>query len=273
MSELSSNKTIAKNTVYLYFRMLFVMAVSIYSSRIVLNVLGAGDYGLYNVVGGVVTMLSFLNAAAGSATSRYLAFYLGKNDLNNYQQSFSAAFFIHLGIAVVILIFAETFGLWFLFNKMTIDPNRMEAAVWVFQLSVLSCFITFTQVPYNASIIAHERMSVYSYIGILEAVLKLFVLYMLSISPYDKLKTWSFLLFSLSLLIALIYRFYCKFKFKECTLCWVKDKKLFRELFNYSGWNTLGSITGIAQTQGINVVLNMFFSTIVSKGLQITENI
>ena len=264
MSETSSNKKIAKNTVYLYFRMLFVMAVSIYSSRIVLNVLGAGDYGLYNVVGGVVAMLSFLNGAAGSATSRYLAFYLGKNDLNNYQQSFSAAFFIHLGIAVVILIFAETFGLWFLFNKMIIDPERMEAAVWVFQLSVLSCFITFTQVPYNASIIAHERMSVYSYIGILEAVLKLFVLYMLSISPYDKLKTWSFLLFLLSLLIALIYRFYCKIKFKECTLCWVKDKKLFRELFNYSGWNTLGSITGIAQTQGINVVLNMFFSTIVN---------
>ena len=264
MSEFSSNKTIVKNTFYMYFRMLFVMAVSLYSSRIVLNVLGAGDYGLYNVVGGVVAMLSFLNGAASGATSRYLAFYLGKNDLNNYQQSFSAAFFIHLGIAFLILIFAETFGLWFLFNKMTIDPERMEAAVWVFQLSVLSCFITFTQVPYNASIIAHERMSVYSYIGILEALLKLFVLYMLSVSPYDKLKTWALLLFFLSLFIALIYRFYCKFKFKECTLCWVKDKRIFRELFNYSVWDTLGSITSIAQTQGINVVLNMFFSTIVN---------
>lgn len=264
MAAETSNKKIAKNTVYLYFRMLFVMAVSIYSSRIVLNVLGAGDYGLYNVVGGVVAMLSFLNGTASSATSRYLAFYLGRGDLKNYQQTFSAAFFIHLGIAILVALLCETLGIWFLYNKMTIDPERLEAAAWVFHLSVLSCFLTFTQVPYNASIIAHERMNIYSYIGILEAVLKLVLLYLLSVSPYDKLKSWAFLLFLMSLTLALIYRIYCKFQFKECTISRVHDRALFKALFSYSGWNTLGAITGIAQTQGINVVLNMFFTTVVN---------
>lgn len=261
---MSDNKRIAKNTVFLYFRMLFVMGVSIFSSRIVLNVLGESDYGLYNVVGGFVAMLAFLNGAASGATSRFLTFYLGKKDYYNYQQSFSAAFYIHVGLAILIVLLAESVGLWFLHNKMVIDPERMEAALWVFHLSVLSCFVTFTQVPYNATIIANEHMGIYAYVGIAEALLKLFVLYMLSVSSFDKLVTYAFLLFLVSIAIAMFYRLYCICHFKECRIVMVKNKRLYKELLKYSGWDTLGSITGIAQTQGINVVLNLFFGTVVN---------
>ena len=169
--------------------MLFIMAVSLYSSRVVLNILGASDYGLYNVVGGVVAMLSFINGAASSGTSRFLTFYLGKEDNYNYQQVFSAAFYIHLGIAFIIFILGETAGLWFVNNKLIIEPGREEAALFVYHLSLITCFVTFTQVPYNASLIAHEKMDIYAYIGIVEAVLKLGILLVLKQSHYDKLKT------------------------------------------------------------------------------------
>lgn len=261
----SENRRIAKNTVALYFRMLFVMAVAFFSTRIVLKVLGAEDYGLYNVVGGFVLMLSFLNGAASGATSRYLSFYLGRNELERYQQAFSAAFQTHLGLAVLIALVAETVGVWFLLNKLTIAPNRIDTALWVFHLSVLSCFVTFTQVPYNASIISHERMDVYAYVGVAEALMKLGVLWLLAASPFDKLKSYAFLLFAVSTSIAFFYRWYCRRNFPtECTISRVSDKAMFHKLINYAGWDTLGSITGIAQTQGINVLLNLFFTTVVN---------
>lgn len=261
---MSGNKQIAKNTVFLYFRLLFVMGVSLYTSRVVLQILGVSDYGLYNVVGGVVAMLSFLNGAASSATSRYLTFNLGLNDKKGYQQTFSAAFFIHLGIAVVIFIFAETIGLWFLQNKLLIAEDRMDAALWVYQLSVLTCFVTFTQVPYNASLIAHEKMNVYAYVGIVEAIMKLLILYFLELSEYDKLKTYALLVFIISVIIALFYRFYCLKKYSECRITIVKDRTLYKELLRYSGWDTFGNLIGISQIQGINIILNLFFSTTIN---------
>ena len=261
---MSGNKQIAKNTIFLYFRLLFVMGVSLYASRVILQILGASDYGLYNVVGGIVAMLSFLNGAASAATSRYLTFNLGRNDKKGYQQTFSAAFFIHLGIAFVIFIFAETIGLWFLQNKLVIEESRMDAALWVFHLSVLTCFITFTQVPYNASLIAHEKMDIYAYVGIAEAVMKLLILYLLELSYYDKLKTYAFLVLAVSVSIAIFYRIYCSRKYAECKITLVKNKTLYKDLLKYTGWDTFGNLTGIAQTQGINIVLNLFLSTTVN---------
>ena len=244
--------------------MLFVMGVSIYSSRIVLNVLGASDYGLYNVVGGVVAMLSFLNGAASGAISRFLTFYLGKKDSYRFRQAFSSSFYILLGIAFILVILAETVGLWFLKEKMIIEPERMDAAIWVYHLSILSCFVTFFQVPFNACIIAHERMKVYAYVGVIEALLKLVILYILSICEYDKLKSYSLLLLLISVFVATCYCIYCRKNFKDCKISKVKDFSIFKEILKYAGWDTLGSLTGIAQTQGINVVLNLFFSTVIN---------
>lgn len=261
---MTGNKQIATNTIFLYFRLLFVMGVSLYTSRVILNILGASDYGLYNVVGGVVAMLSFLNGSASAATSRFLTFSLGKNDLNRYKQIFSVSFIIHLCIAFLIFIVAETVGLWFLNNKLVIETDRMDAALWVYHLSVLTCFVTFTQVPYNASIIAHEKMDIYAYVGILEALMKLLILYFLEISSYDKLKTYAVLVLLVSVLIAFFYRFYCRRKFKECRIIIVRDKSLYKDLLSYTGWDSFGNLTGIAQTQGINVVLNLFLSTTVN---------
>ena len=261
---MTGNKEIAKNTVFLYIRMLFIMAVSLYSSRVVLNILGASDYGLYNVVGGVVAMLSFINGAASSGTSRFLTFYLGKEDNYNYQQVFSAAFYIHLGIAFIIFILGETAGLWFVNNKLIIEPGREEAALFVYHLSLITCFVTFTQVPYNASLIAHEKMDIYAYIGIVEAVLKLGILLVLKQSHYDKLKTYAILLLTISILIALFYRFYCHHLYKECRLVRVKNKKTVKNLIVYSSWDMYGNLSSIAQTQGINIVINMFLATVVN---------
>ena len=261
---MTGNKEIAKNTVFLYIRMLFIIAVSLYSSRVVLNILGASDYGLYNVVGGVVAMLSFINGAASSGTSRFLTFYLGKEDNYNYQQVFSAAFYIHLGIAFIIFILGETAGLWFVNNKLIIEPGREEAALFVYHLSLITCFVTFTQVPYNASLIAHEKMDIYAYIGIVEAVLKLGILLVLKQSHYDKLKTYAILLLTISILIALFYRFYCHHLYKECRLVRVKNKKTVKNLIVYSSWDMYGNLSSIAQTQGINIVINMFLATVVN---------
>lgn len=244
--------------------MLFVMAASLYSSRVVLNILGVSDYGLYNVVGGVVAMLSFINGAASSGTSRFLSFYLGKGDVKSYQQAFSAAFYIHLSAAVLILLIGEPLGLWFINNELIIDPDRLNAAHVVFHISILTCFVTFTQVPYNASIISHEKMDIYAYVGIVEAVMKLLILYVLKESPYDKLKTYSVLLLCVSIVIALFYRFYCVYSYKECRLTKVDNLKMFKDLLSYSGWDMYGNISGIAQTQGINVVINMFLATTVN---------
>lgn len=261
---MSDNKRIAKNTIFLYIRMLFIMGVSIYASRVVLNTLGASDFGLYNVVGGVVAMLSFLNGAASGAISRYLTYYLGKKDIDKFQQAFTSSIYILCALSVIIIIFAETLGVWFIKEKMIISPDRMDAAIWVFNLSVISCFITFLQVPYNASIIAHEKMNVYAYIGLIEAILKLAILYILSVCDFDKLKLYSALMLLISITVALIYIIYCKRNFKYCKIVSLNDKNVFKGILQYAGWDTLGSLTSVAQNQGINIVLNLFFSTVVN---------
>ena len=204
-----NNKRIAKNTLLLYVRMLFMMAISLYTSRVVLNTLGLEDYGIYNVVGGVVAMFGFINGSMSSATQRYITFALGKGNFENLQKIFSTTLQIHLLIAALIVILGETIGLWFMYEKMQIPADRMDAAFWVLQCSIISTVVMIISVPYNADIIAHEKMSAFAYITILEAVLKLAIVYILLIGSFDKLILYAVLLLAVQILIRFCYTIYC----------------------------------------------------------------
>ena len=258
---MSENKTIAKNTVFLYFRMLLVLGVSLYTSRVILDSLGVVDYGLYNVIGGIVAMLSFLNGCAAGATSRFLTFALGRKDDKQYvyKEIFSAAFIIHAFIAILIILVGETLGLWYLYNKMVIPPDRLDAAFCVFQISLLNVLVSFTQVPYNASIIAHERMGIYAYVGIYEAVAKLLIAYAIYLCTFDKLVVYALLLFAVTTSMSFFYRHYCVEKFgTDCRLCVVRNRSLYKRLLGYSGWDLIGNFGGVARSQGVNLILNLF---------------
>lgn len=264
MPIIDKNKRIAKNTLVLYFRMLVNMAVGLYTSRIVLTALGVDDYGIYNVIGGVVLILAFLNTTLSGATSRFLTFELGKNNLDNLKKTFSSALTIHIGIAVVILILAETIGLWFLENKLNIPESRMFAARVVYQFSIFSCMVSVTQVPYNASIISHERMDVFAYVSILDALLKLVIVYLLYFGEFDKLIVYALLLFVVTFIIALIYRFYCVRNYDECRYKFELDKKTIKPLLQFSGWDMYGNLSVVASIQGMNILLNLFFNPAVN---------
>lgn len=259
-----NNKRIAKNTAMLYFRMLFTMAVSLYTSRVVLNTLGVEDFGIYNVVGGVVMMFSFLNNAMSSGTQRFLSFELGKKDYEQLKKIFSMSINIHATIAIVILLLAETIGLWFLNTQLTIPEERMVAANWVYQFSILAFLVTIMSVPYNASIISHERMNIFAYVSIIEVTLKLVIVFMLQWFGFDKLKLYAILIFLVSLIIRFIYSIYCKANFKECSYYLFWDKKLYKTLMSYAGWNLWGNIAGVMMNQGINILLNIFFGPVVN---------
>lgn len=260
----ANNNRIAKNTLVLYFRMFLIMGVSLYTSRVVLNILGIADYGLYNVVGGVVAMLGVLNNAMSVSTQRYLTFELGKKDHVRLNQVFSTSMFIYILLALIFLLFAETVGLWFVNTHLVIVPERLEAANWIYQFSIFSSICSVLVNPYNATIIAHERMNVYAYISILEVVLKLAIVYALLIIPVDKLATYGGLIFGVHLLIVLIYRTYSRHHYEECKFEFFWDKKLFKELVSYSGWNLFGSASGLVKSQGINILLNLFFGSVVN---------
>lgn len=261
---MSDNRRIVKNTVFLYFRMLLVMGVNLYTSRVVLKVLGFEDYGLYNVVGGIVTMFTFLNGSLGSATSRYITFELGKKNYERLNKIFNTAIVIHIVIAFLIVLLAETVGLWFFYEKMTIPADRLNAAFWVYQISILTCFFTLTQVPYNATIIAYEDMKIYAYVGIVEVFLKLAVVFLLMISPIDRLIFYAMLLCLLQIGIMLFYRYYCNEHYQSCKIRMYKDKELFKEMFSYGGYDLIGNISGLAQGQGLNILLNIFYGPTVN---------
>lgn len=259
-----NNKRIAKNTLLLYFRMLFMMAVSLYTSRVVLATLGVEDFGIYNVVGGVVAMFGFLNSAMSSSTQRYLTFELGKGDFSQLQKVFTTSITIHALISLLIVILAETVGLWFLYYKMTIPSERMDAAMWVYQMSVLATVVMFMSVPYNATIIAHEKMGAFAYISVLEVVLKLAIVFLLQIGNFDKLKMYAVLIFVVQLSIRLIYGNYCGKHFNESKVKKIYDKKLLREMVGFAGWSLWGHCAVIAYTQGLNIILNIFFGPVVN---------
>ena len=261
---MSDNKQIAKNTMFLYFRMFLIMGVSLYTSRVVLATLGVVDYGLYNVVGGIVTMFSFLNGSLGAATSRYITFELGKKNYERFNKRFNVSLLTHIFIGIIIVLLAETIGLWFFYEKMIIPEERLNAAFWVYQISIFSTLISLIQVPYNATIIAHENMKVYAYVGIVEVILKLVVVFLLVISPFDKLIFYASLLFIINIGIILFYRIYCIKRYQESRIKLCREKILYKDMFKFAGSDLIGNVSVLAQGQGLNLLLNVFFGPVVN---------
>lgn len=259
-----NNRRIAKNTLLLYIRMLFLMAVNLYSSRVVLNALGVEDYGVYNVVGGVVAMFGFINSSMSSATQRYITFALGKGNFENLQKVFSTTLQIHVLIAVIIVVLGETVGLWFMYEKMQIPAERMDAAFWVLQCSILSTVVMIVSVPYNADIIAHEKMSAFAYISVLESILRLTVVFILMIGSFDKLILYALLLLIVQIIIRFCYSIYCNKHFFETKYIHVWDKKLFKEMTGFAGWSMFGNLSAVLFGQGLNMLLNVFFGPVVN---------
>lgn len=261
---LENNKRIAKNTMYLYVRMLVVMVVSLFTVRIVLDALGAEDYGINNVVGGIVTMFSFLTSTMNAASMRFFSYYLGKKDFEKLSEYFSMSFWCFVGMAVIVIIIAQTIGLWFVQNKLVIPNERMSAAMWVYQCSIFTFLFRIVSIPYNAIIIAHERMNVYALGGLLEVFLKLGAAYLLYISPVDKLITYAVLWGLMMCAIDVFYIVYGLRSFSESRVRRFCNKSILIEVVSYSGWNLFGAISGVVRSQGINILLNMFFNPVVN---------
>lgn len=259
-----NNQRIAKNTLFLYARMLIVMVVSLYTVRVVLSVLGAEDYGINNVVGGVVTMFSFLTSTMISASQRFFAYSIGKRDDELLSKYFSMSFWCYVGLIVFIVLLAETIGLWFVYNKLTIPLPRMSAALWVYQFSIFSFAVNIIVIPFNSIIVARERMNIYAIVGLIEVFLKLIIVYLLFVSPIDKLKSYALLMFLTSVFVGMFYMFYGIKNFKECRIKAIWDKTIFKEVLNYSGWSLFGAISGVCRSQGINILLNVFFNPVVN---------
>ncbi|GHT97305.1 hypothetical protein FACS1894142_1530 [Spirochaetia bacterium] len=267
----SNTIRIARNTLMLYFRQILIMLVSLYTVRVVLNTLGAEDYGIYNVVAGVVTMFGFLSGSMASASQRYFSFEIGRGDFEQLKKTFSLSFLIYVLIAALVLLLAETVGLWFVNNKLVMPPERMDAARWVYQFSILSFLFTVLTMPYMAAIIAHEDMNIYAYMSIIEAVLKLGIVFLLGVISADKLQLYGILLCMVAVVNTTIYRTICTKKYQECRFGFYWNKDFFREITSFISWNLFGSIAEIAKTQGITIILNVFFGVIVNaaRGLSI----
>ena len=260
----SENKRIAKNTLFLYMRMLLIMVVSLYTSRIILNVLGLIDFGINNVIGGIIVSLSFLTGSVSAGTSRFFAYEIGVQNHNKLSQYFKISMTTFLIVGIIILLIAETLGLWFVNTQLVIPKERLIAANWVYQFSIISFTINMLLVPYQSMIIARENMKIYTYISIIEVVLKLFIVYLLLVIRMDKLIMYAVLFAGISFLIFLTYVFYCIHKYKECSYSFFFDKSMFNEFASYSVWIIFGSISGIFRDQGINIVLNIFFGPSVN---------
>ena len=258
------NKRLAKNTLFLYFRMFLTLLVGLYTSRVVLNVLGVVDYGINNVVGGIVTIFASLNGAMASTSSRYITFYLGKGDNNRLREIFSTVAFVHIGIAILVILLCETIGLWFFYNKMQIPAARMDVAFWLLQFSFASSFLSMINTPFTGLIIAHERMNIYAYISIFDVLAKLAIAFLIQITPIDRLFTYGLLFLIVNFIDFIIYRSYCVHKFDESHIKWIFDKPLFKELANYFGWSIAGNVALAFNGQGMNMLLNMFFGPAVN---------
>lgn len=258
-----NNKTIAKNTIFLYGRMLIVMLVTLYTSRVILQALGIDDYGLYQTVGGVVGFLAFISNALSAGTSRFITYALGKNNIYELKVTFQTTLTTHIIIGLFIVIIAETIGLWYANNKMVIPEQRFSVALFVYHISIITAFISVIQIPFNAEVIAHERMSVFAYIGIAEVVSKLGIVYLLSLGTLDKLAFYAILLLIVQVLIFSFYVWYCKHCFEEISFRLTLNKKLFGKIFSFSGWSLFANGAGALSNQGILLLLNLFFSPAV----------
>lgn len=255
---------IAKNTAVLYVRMILLMVVSLYTSRVVLAALGVDDFGIYNVVGGVVAVLGFLNGTLSTSSSRFVTVALAGGYMQQMRKTFAVVFTVNIMLLLIIVLLAETVGLWFLYEKMTIPPDRMKAAFWVYQFSVITIAFNITCVPFNASIIAHEKMSAFAYISLIEAFLKLGAAYLVTVATSDKLILWGLGLMLIQVINCLIYMFYCGRQFGECRMNLCFDKSMFQQIMGFISWSAYGSFVSVGFTQGLNIILNLFFSPAVN---------
>lgn len=273
----ANSKRIAKNTLFLYFRMFITTLVGLYTSRVVLNTLGVSDYGIYNVVGGIITMASFLNSAMVAASQRFLSYELGRDDRDRLSRVFCTSVNIHASICLIAFVVAETLGLWFVNAKLNIPADRMVAANWVYQASIVSFMVNVMSVPYNSAIVAHERMSAFAYISILDVTLKLLIVYLLLVLPFDKLIAYSILMVFVVTVIRMCYTIYCKRHFTECSYRFIMDVPLFKEMFSFAGWSVIGNMGFTLKDQLSNIILNFFFGPVVNAargiGMQVTAHV
>lgn len=270
---MSNTTRIAKNTLALYFRQILIMLVSLYTVRVVLATLGAEDYGIYNVVAGVVVLFSFVNNAMATSVQRYLNFYLGKGDTEKTQEVYSKSLVIHGIICLIFIVLAETVGLWFVSQKLNIPDARKTAAFWCYQAAAITTLANIMRVPYNAVIIAYERMTFFAELSIVEAVLKLLVVFLLVVSPFDKLIFYSFLLTLVAFMILFCYKLYCNKKFEIAHFKKSRDKALGKELVSFSGWSLFGAVANVANSQGTNIVLNIFTNVTVNAAMGIANQV
>lgn len=273
MPNYSTNKRIAKNTLLLYFRMLLTMAIGLYTSRVVLAELGISDYGLYSVVGGIVTMFTFINGSLNAGTQRFLTFELGRGNIVQLKKIFSTAIVIYTFLALIILFLAETVGLWFLLNKMNFELGRLNAAIWVYQFSIIACMVSIIQVPFMAALVAHEKFDIYAYMSIYDAVMKLATVFLLTFAPFDKLIFYAFLILLVNISSAIIYNTYCRKHFIECRFSWNFDKNVFKKMFSFSAWDIVGTVAVLGQMQGVNIIINLFCGTIVNAAYGIANTV
>lgn len=259
-----NNKRIAKNTFLLYVRMLFMMVIGLYTSRVILDKLGEIDFGIYNVVSGFVTLFAVVSGAMTSATQRFLSFEIGKGKDGNVRDIFSTMIYIHIFLALIVLILGEVVGVWFLNNHMNFPSDRYEAVNWVFQLSLLVFILNVINVPYNGALIAYEKMSAFAYFSIFDAIFKLVICYVITVIHFDKLIVYSILMACIQIMLLFMYFIYCKIKFPECRFTGKFNKKYGKNIGSFVGWNLIGSLSVIGKEQGVNVVLNMFFGPAVN---------
>lgn len=269
----SNNKRIAKNTMLLYFRMFCTMFVGLYTSRVVLSTLGISDYGLYNVVAGVISMFGFLTSMLSAGTTRFITYEIGTGNKKELKKVFSTALTMYLGMAGIIFFLGETIGLWFVANKMTFEPNRYIAAIWVYQFTIFTAIVALIQAPFMASLIAHEKMDIYAYMSIYDVVMKLLIVYLIQIAPFDRLIFYGFLILLVSFSSTCIYNIYCHKRYDECRFDFRFDRLSFNKMFSFSAWDMIGNMAGIAQTQGVSIVLNIFCGTVVNAAQGIANSL
>lgn len=269
----TSNRRIAKNTLLLYFRMFITMFVSLYISREVLRILGIEDFGIYNIIGGIIVLFSFINGALVSSTQRFLNYEIGSGDVQRQRSIFNSTVTIYIIFCILIVVVAETAGLWFLNNKLNIPHERLEAANWVYQASLVTFCLNILRVPYNAVVIAHERMSFYAYLSIAEVVMKLIILFPLTMVHIDKLVLYAVLVAVISFFVFVFYRIYCKRQFAICNYRFAFDKQEYRELLGFSMWNLFGSGANMLVSQGINILFNLFYGVTLNASIGLTNQV
>ena len=244
--------------------MLFMMAIGLFTSRVILNALGISDMGLMSVAGSVITMFTFLNATLTSGTQRFISYAIGENNAQRLRAVFKSAMTLHLLLAIIIFFLGETLGLWYVYNKLNVEPGRFQAAMWCYQLSIISTVVGMVQLPFNSALIAHEKMNIYAYMTIFDAVFKLLAAYLIQIVCFDRLIFYSILIFAAELLSTFLYNLYCRKHFKECSFSFGYDKGIFRNMLSFSGWNTLGCLAAMGQGTGVNLIINSFCGTVVN---------